>query len=1213
MRAFQHCWGRLRTGRCRSANAQTSPGMSSLEAVGGLEPPQPGDERQAKAHAEASPSKSVPSWPEDCPRHCPGSLGEGCGAPVIFSPNDRGGGYFVCSRNACRWRWENVRTGRNCEFAISFSAISSTRFKLELISPIPTKVTSLFETTGLGEALDRAKIAYESERDGHELSFELTRYEAVVHAVAGCNLKVMARHLIPPSTLTALRTASTRAEGDSSAADAATASVFNRMPATLRDALLPFQREGVEFGIRRDGRALIADDMGVGKTVQAIALSACYADHWPLLIVVPASLRLTWANELERWLPTLIQPRDIHVIFSSDDRLSLRKREDPPRVTIISFKMLEILRQEIASVGFGVVIVDESHNMRTTKKARDSKQTEACAAVVKRVPRAILLTGTPSLSKPFDLFVQADALSLGLLGESKKDYSENYCKRQVFRTREGWRGTSVSGGRRLDELNLLLTKTVMIRRRKDDVLSQLPPKRRQVLYITPEARDWAANESHDPVRSAPGTESGATEGADREIDDMAPSVGYHATGTVKCRLVCDWLANALSTSSPGTKFLIFGHHLDVLDRIQTRALERSDCGYVRIDGSTPPQLRQDHVREFRSSAACRCALLSLTAAGVGLDFSSAHIVVFAELPREVSILEQAEARVHRKGLAFPVNVYFMCAKGTMDEALWVSLGTSLNKLKMVHDGQVGTAFSETKTERLSEAAPISNAPITRGEPIEGRGVAGREESQETGDEAERGPPKVEEDGVMDPVTSSDGVVPYFEISQHTDRIHVHSSLDGTAPLGINFSFEEIECALCGLRERASAVPFDLDRTTQLLAHFREEWNALRAYDRLTLRGKCLELPLNLEAVALQAGQRECTERHVPLEKLAASLPEGGRYEGAVVVSGRMGAEGDQARVKIPISGTGERLCCLCMSPMRSPKDATTAATEGGGVRPLGSRRDMFCSFECYDKASLCTSGAYTRRKLRELEKGKCQICGLDCIQLVVVLRAVKPEGSSAAAMAAALDERRRILYQRSEKFAKRGFRVVREKLLTQPIEGNAWQADHIIPVFQGGGCAGLDNMRTLCVCCHKEVTAKQAQLRANQRRAALGLPALAPRRPPRHKKLRRGPRKAKKYLSSEEETTTSSDDEERGQVEERGNGVKIGNGGGSAQGIRRGQRKARKYLSESDSESDQDQGAGGAQNVVAKKDGGPGRTTRSRVTRRGPRKRRYLSESEDEE
>ncbi|CAI7800661.1 unnamed protein product, partial [Closterium sp. NIES-54] len=93
-----------------------------------------------------------------------------------------------------------------------------------------------------------------------------------------------------------------------------------RLPIQLQRALLPFQREGVAFAVGRGGRCLIADEMGVGKTIQAIAAAAWYMAEGPLLIVCPACLRLQWAEQLERWLPFL-RPSQIHIVFGQRDDL----------------------------------------------------------------------------------------------------------------------------------------------------------------------------------------------------------------------------------------------------------------------------------------------------------------------------------------------------------------------------------------------------------------------------------------------------------------------------------------------------------------------------------------------------------------------------------------------------------------------------------------------------------------------------------------------------------------------------------------------------------------------------------------------------------------------------------------------------------------------------------------------------------------------------
>ena len=83
--------------------------------------------------------------------------------------------------------------------------------------------------------------------------------------------------------------------------------------------LLPFQKEGVAFGRKVEGRVLIADEMGCGKSAQAIRLCLDYADEAPVLIVCPASLRYTWAHEIEKWLPTLA-PSEVSIAKGRADR-----------------------------------------------------------------------------------------------------------------------------------------------------------------------------------------------------------------------------------------------------------------------------------------------------------------------------------------------------------------------------------------------------------------------------------------------------------------------------------------------------------------------------------------------------------------------------------------------------------------------------------------------------------------------------------------------------------------------------------------------------------------------------------------------------------------------------------------------------------------------------------------------------------------------------
>jgi SNF2 family DNA or RNA helicase len=89
------------------------------------------------------------------------------------------------------------------------------------------------------------------------------------------------------------------------------------IPTQLLYTLLPFQIRGVEFALRNEGRVIICDEMGLGKTIQSIAIACCYRNEWPLLVIVPASLKDQWAAEFERWLPELLF--DIRVVTTGSE------------------------------------------------------------------------------------------------------------------------------------------------------------------------------------------------------------------------------------------------------------------------------------------------------------------------------------------------------------------------------------------------------------------------------------------------------------------------------------------------------------------------------------------------------------------------------------------------------------------------------------------------------------------------------------------------------------------------------------------------------------------------------------------------------------------------------------------------------------------------------------------------------------------------------
>uniref|UniRef100_A0A8C6Y019 SWI/SNF-related matrix-associated actin-dependent regulator of chromatin subfamily A-like protein 1 n=1 Tax=Naja naja TaxID=35670 RepID=A0A8C6Y019_NAJNA len=427
----------------------------------------------------------------------------------------------------------------------------------------------------------------------------------------------------------------------------------------LVTSLLPFQREGVDFAISREGRLLLADDMGLGKTIQAICIAAYYQKEWPLLVVAPSSVRYTWAEAFHRWLPSL-SPDTIRVITTGKDQVSAKL------INIVSFDLLSKVEKQLKTK-FQVVIVDESHFLKNSKTAR----CRTAVPLLKAAKRVILLSGTPAMSRPSELYTQI-AMVQPTFFPQFHEFGVRYCDAK----QRPW-GWDYSGSSNLGELKLLLEETVMIRRLKSDVLSQLPAKQRKMVVVTPEGINTR-------------TKAELTKQEQKE----ALIVFYNKTSEAKIHCILEYILDLLESGRQ--KFLVFAHHKLILDAI-SEELEKKNVGFIRIDGSTPSAERQSLSQEFQFSEKLPVAILSLTAANMGLTLSSADLVVFTELFWNPGVLMQAEDRAHRIGQTSSVDIHYLVAKGTADDYLWPLIEKKIRVL-----GEAG--LSEAKFSETAETA-----------------------------------------------------------------------------------------------------------------------------------------------------------------------------------------------------------------------------------------------------------------------------------------------------------------------------------------------------------------------------------------------------------------------------------------------------------------------------------------------------------------------------
>ncbi|CAH1406640.1 unnamed protein product [Nezara viridula] len=450
---------------------------------------------------------------------------------------------------------------------------------------------------------------------------------------------------------------------------------ISRIEPALLNSLFPFQKEGIQFGVSKGGRCLIADEMGLGKTIQALGIADYYRDEWPLLVVCPSSMRFQWEEEIRRNLPR-VPSYLIYVLTSSKDEFERAK------VVILSYDLMGTKKDLLKSYGFGVMILDECHSLKSIK----TKRTKAAFELVAKCKRVILLSGTPALSRPAELFTQIKALQPTLF-KDMIEFGIRYCEGK--QDRFGW---NFNGSSNLEELKTILEERIMIRRLKSEVLDQLPSKIRQVIVIEPETNNKCMDAFAKKLNHA------TINGADKRSTLLA----YFAeTGKAKLNSICKYVEQLISQEK---KFLIFAHHKCVLDAI-SETLERNKTYYVRIDGSVSSEERKNVSDQFQEETNFRVAVLSLKAANTGITLTAANLVVFAELFWNPGELVQAEDRAHRIGQQSNVLIQYLIAHKTADDFLWPLVQGKLRVLN-----QTGLSDSncldvtETKQQGAKQAA-----------------------------------------------------------------------------------------------------------------------------------------------------------------------------------------------------------------------------------------------------------------------------------------------------------------------------------------------------------------------------------------------------------------------------------------------------------------------------------------------------------------------------
>lgn len=419
-------------------------------------------------------------------------------------------------------------------------------------------------------------------------------------------------------------------------------------------AYFPYQRAGIEFALNRKG-TLIGDEMGVGKSIQAVGIINCL-NITNILIVCPASLKLNWKRELEKWLT---RPLTVGIVDG--------KNLPPTQIRIANYDILT--KHDFGSPD--LLICDECQYLKSGNKTKRGK---AMADLAIKSAKKVFLSGTPIVNRPIELYPILKMLDPETWG-SFMAYAKRYCN--AMQTRYGW---DFSGSSNLDELNTRIRGSVMIRRLKKDVLKDLPSKIRQVIILPMNGMSEVLHAQNEALENfkilideanadllKAQSDQEYLEAAKRlkDVRDLMLSeisLLRRELAIAKVPYVIDHVDMALSG---GQKVILFAHHKEVIRQF----MGHYGSIAVQITGSDSMVNRQNSVDRFQNDPDIRLFVGSIQAAGTGLTLTASSHVVFAELDWVPGNVSQCEDRASRIGQTNTVLVQHLVVDDSIDSKM----------------------------------------------------------------------------------------------------------------------------------------------------------------------------------------------------------------------------------------------------------------------------------------------------------------------------------------------------------------------------------------------------------------------------------------------------------------------------------------------------------------------------------------------------------------
>ncbi|VDB85302.1 unnamed protein product [Peniophora sp. CBMAI 1063] len=503
--------------------------------------------------------------------------------------------------------------------------------------------------------------------------------------------------------------------------------VFEESPPFIHGQMRPYQLQGLNWmvSLHHNGlNGILADEMGLGKTLQTISFLAYLKHvrdvHGPHLVVVPKSTLQNWAREFEKWAPSF---NVLSLSGSKDERAELIANRLLPQdfdVCITTYELCLIEKGALKKLSFEYIVIDEAHRIKNV----DSILSQIVRAFTSR--GRLLITGTPLQNNLKELFA--------LLNFIAPEIFSDYADLEAFLHKdEGAEDADDEKSKKVVEALHKILRPFLLRRVKADVEKSLLPKKEINIFIplTEMQRKWyrsVLEKDIDAVNGLTGKKEGKTRLMNmvmqlRKVtchpylfDGAEPGPPYttdeHLVENAGKMVILDKLLRRMKEK--GSRVLIFSQMSRMLDILEDYCLFR-EYKYCRIDGGTAHEDRIAAIDEYNKPDSEKFIfLLTTRAGGLGINLTTADIVVLYDSDWNPQADLQAMDRAHRIGQTKQVYVYRFVTEDSVEERMLERAAQKLRLDQLVIQQGRQTAQKQANKEELMEMITAGAEKIVNG-------------------------------------------------------------------------------------------------------------------------------------------------------------------------------------------------------------------------------------------------------------------------------------------------------------------------------------------------------------------------------------------------------------------------------------------------------------------------------------------------------------------